>query len=349
VTAASPTDAQLDADIALLKRGSANFVRGAHYPHDPRFLDRLDEAGITFWSETLGPSVSVANTQDWDGFMKYQLQQLDQMLDSALNHASVLAWGWFNEGPSQHPEACPAYAACAERARSRDPSRFTTWADDMKLKGTCYQHASLIALNDYPGWYSHSGDVTAPHYWNDFAAAVRNGKTLSGAGTVGKPMVISETGAGGIFEWDSNATDAKWTLKYQSEIIGGDVDVALSNDFISGIALWHFTDFKVDNCGSSWPCPGGGGQENNTHCTYDHSPPTTFEELERLGPPNCTAIVVDHRPGGENHKGSLDFWRREKPAFGLVAAKYKAASAAAGRVPQPVRQRRAPADDFMHS
>lgn len=146
------------------------------------------------------------------------------------------------------------------------------------------------------------------------------------AGTIGKPFVISETGAGGIFEWSDNQTDAKWTLKYQSEIIGGDVDVALANDNISGIVLWHFYDFKVDNCGAQWPCHRGGGQENNTHCQYDHPPPTTFEELERLGPPNCTSIVVNGRPGGENHKGSLDFWRREKPAFGLAASKYKHAN-----------------------
>lgn len=40
VTAASPTDAQMDADIVLLKKGNANYVRGAHYPHDPRMMDR---------------------------------------------------------------------------------------------------------------------------------------------------------------------------------------------------------------------------------------------------------------------------------------------------------------------
>ena len=80
VTAASPTDAQIDADIALLKAGHANLVRGAHYPHDPRMLDRLDAAGILFWSETLGPGVSVANTTDWDGFMKHQLTQMNEML-----------------------------------------------------------------------------------------------------------------------------------------------------------------------------------------------------------------------------------------------------------------------------
>ena len=49
-TAASPTDKQLDDDIRLLKEsGHVNFVRGAHYPQDPRWLDRLDEQGIVVW------------------------------------------------------------------------------------------------------------------------------------------------------------------------------------------------------------------------------------------------------------------------------------------------------------
>lgn len=68
-------------------------------------------------------------------------------------------------------------------------------------------------------------------------------------------------GAGGVYEWGDNATASKWTLQYQSAVIGEDVDVALANDRISGISLWHFYDFKVDNCGSTWPCHGRPGQE----------------------------------------------------------------------------------------
>ena len=64
------------------------------------------------------------------------------------------------------------------------------------------------------GWYNHAGDINAPQIWNQMAAAVRGGTTKSGGGTLGKPMVISETGAAGIYEWDDNTTDAKWTLKY---------------------------------------------------------------------------------------------------------------------------------------
>jgi hypothetical protein len=37
-------------------------------------------------------------------------------------------------------------------------------------------------------------------------------------------------------------------------------------------------------------------------------------------------IEINGRPGGENHKGSVDFWRREKPAFTQTAAKYAKAN-----------------------
>ena len=61
---------------------------------------------------------------------------------------------------------------------------------------------------------------------------------------------------------DANATDAKWTLKYQTEIIGRDVDVALANEHISGLTLWHFFDFKTDD-----------STENNTACEYTQDLP----------------------------------------------------------------------------
>lgn len=54
---------------------------------------------------------------------------------------------------------------------------------------------------------------------------------------------------------------------------------------------------------------------------------------EGVWPPTCGFINVSvcdgHRPGGENHKGVIDFWRRPKQAYAVVQEKYLAASAAA--------------------
>jgi len=108
-------------------------------------------------------------------------------------------------GPSHDAAACPAYGQCNDYARKRDPTRFTTWADDKDTSGKCYEHATLISFNNYPGWYNRAGDKSAPLSWNDKAAACQSGTV---AGTKGKPFVISETGAGGVYATTSTSSPA---------------------------------------------------------------------------------------------------------------------------------------------
>ena len=86
-------------------------------------------------------------------------------------------------------------------------------------------------------------------------------------------------------------------------MLARDVDAALGGASISGLTLWHFFDFKGDDA----------AQKQCGPCDY----------LEGVSPPTCGHISSScWRPGGENHKGSLDFWRREKPAFTQTAASY---------------------------
>jgi hypothetical protein len=71
--------------------------------------------------------------------------------------------------------------------------------------------------------------------WNHFADAVYNGTTKSGpAATKGKPFTISETGAGGIYEWSNNSTDVKWTLQFQADIISGVLSFCLATSLRFG-------------------------------------------------------------------------------------------------------------------
>lgn len=197
-------------------------------------------------------------------------------------------WALAASGPSDQEAACPAYAACAQLAASRDSTRFLSWASNKKdkdrfklglgsdtvvfgpgrkvgrsersgiLEDKCLDHATAISFNSYPAWYSKPGDLHAPGVeWNKSAAWAR-------AQQPQKPFFVSETGAGGIFEW-KNKTDVFWSLKYQQEagegtvafglslqllgcgdlqVIDADVDTALADDNVSGIVLWHFFDFK---------------------------------------------------------------------------------------------------------
>merc|ERR1712048_1333168 len=173
---------------------------------------------------------------------------------------------------------------------------------------TCLKHASLISLNSYPAWYGGVGDLSKPaSHWNGEAKNVASKHP-------GKPFVISETGAGGVYEWDSNSTDKQWTQKYQVEVIERDVDVALGNGQISGITLWHYFDFK-------------GNDDATSLCGH-------WDYIPDVYPPTCAYIDVNcGRPGGENHKGVVDFWRREKQAYSVVAAKYKSSPTPAPPTP----------------
>ncbi|CAE8584769.1 unnamed protein product [Polarella glacialis] len=267
----------------------------------------MDESGIAMWEETLGPSTTADNLQDWAHFMRYQLQQLDEMQEASMNHPSIMAWGFFNEGPSDNASACPAYAACAAQLAARDPTRFQTWASNKRTTDKCLEHASMISFNDYPGWYGAGREKTPHDAWTASASFAR-------ANHPRKPFIISETGAGGLYEWSDNTTDVMWSLTYQTEILALDIEVALSNVNISGVSLWHFFDFKADDdaqaCG---PC----------------------QYLPNVTPPTCgwynMTPECSLRPGGVNHKGVVDFYRRVKPAFALASAKFGRAKQAHGQ------------------
>ena len=69
-----------------------------------------------------GPGVSTKNLND-PAWMKHQLTQLDQMMDASLNHASIMTWGWFNEGPSADADAWYAARRSGLRALRAQASR----------------------------------------------------------------------------------------------------------------------------------------------------------------------------------------------------------------------------------
>lgn len=97
----------------------------------------------------------------------------------------------------------------------------------------------VLSLNLYPLWY-HPTDP-ADHVKNMIAWA-------DGVGAAGKPVIISEIGAGAIYGYrDPGAM--KWTEERQSEILVRQIDAVLSDENCSGIFLWQFADCRVDE---SW-------------------------------------------------------------------------------------------------
>jgi len=301
-TGSALTLEQITTDVNLLKSLGANYVRGAHYPQDPRFLDQCDEKGIAIWEETLGPSVNTKDLLD-PYFMKYQIQAVNEMISASINHPCVILHAFYNEGPSNDPKACPGYNESASAIRARvgnPPTRLVTWASDKKESDVCLPIADVVSFNSYPAWYDHPNDLNyiTPYWESEVTWMLRHYPD--------KPLLISETGAGGIYEW-TNSTDPFWSQGYQSEVVQRDASFAMSNNSISGLTIWQFGDIKA-NDGDTKSC----GQ-----CLYYPHPPSLSV------PWNCEDISTScGRPGGENHKGVVDFWRRQKASFKTLQAIY---------------------------
>ena len=144
----------------------------------------------------------------------------------------------------------------------------------------------------YPGWYNEEGNIDECYkHWNEEADKVQ--KLWPG-----KPFLISETGAGAVYEWN-NDTNVQWSQMFQSEVVYADAFVALNNSLISGISLWQFGDIKANH----------EYYETKSGCNFHWYPDETIVSFVNI---SC------HRPKSENNKGSVDYWRRYKDAFDVV-------------------------------
>ncbi len=316
-TGAAVTPAQEQADMAVLLEVNANYVRGAHYPQSQSWLDLCDENGIVMWEETLGPGVSTQNTEDpW--FMLNHLTAVNSMVMTSLHHPSVAFHGFFNEGPSNDYSACAGYSRSADAIHAwtagYPPQRLVTWASNQVSADVCFEYADVLSFNSYPAWYDHPGNISyIPTFWGEKVQwAMDNWPD--------KPLLISETGGAGIWEWVNASAPYPgvfWSQTFQTNVVTTDASFLLNQSHVSGLTIWQFCDIKANDasteqCGQCDYAPTGGYPTGNLSIPWD-----------------CAYISAScGRPGGENHKGVVDMWRRKKAEFGPMAAIYAAANEA---------------------
>lgn len=225
-------------DLHHLKELGCNFIRGSHYPQDPRFLDLCDRLGVLVWEEGLawGENANrLANPVFCDG----QVAQMRRMVRKSVNHPSVVVWAFLNEFDS----GCDAGVALCRRLvdalHEEDWSRPVSFACNRGRSDRCAGLVDFPSFNTYPGWICPDSldqpeDPIAANVADfvDFLASVRR---------PGAPIFVSEMGTCGIYGAHDEAA-AQWTEEFQVRYMVECIRQAFSHPEVQGMTIWQFTD-----------------------------------------------------------------------------------------------------------
>lgn len=232
---AIPVEA-MAADLNLIRDLGCNFVRTSHYPNDLRFLDLCDELGLGVWEE------SHARTVDMD-HPKFT-EQIDastrEMVQWHGNRPCVLMWGCLNECDSDTPAGQKHYGRVLKLLKTLDPSRPVTFASNRFENDRCFGRVDIVSINIYTSWYGKGVDDVKPRI-DELLKWIHSTQSKGGRG---KPVIISEFGAGAIYG-NRQASRAPWSEEYQADVLAAELDVYLNHKDIAGAILWQFCDVRI--------------------------------------------------------------------------------------------------------
>ena len=256
-------------DLMLLRSLGANSVRTSHYPNDEVFLDLCDEAGILVWEENHARGLSEEQMKN-PRFEEQAEQVIREMVAQHFNHPSIYLWGILNECASDTPYGKSCYERQFALLRALDPTRPCSFASCKFKTDLCFGLPDVVSYNIYPLWYH---DTPPEEYLQDLYDWVQ--REMQGAG---KPFLVSEIGAGGIYGFRS-VYAAKWSEEYQAQALGAQLRAVLSHPACSGVYVWQFCDIRVSE--EWW---GGTPRTMNNKGIFDEyrCPKLCFDVVRRL-------------------------------------------------------------------
>ena len=232
---ALPVEAMVT-DLQIMKDLGCNFIRTAHYPNDQRFLDLCDEMGMLVWEESHARSPDFQHPK----FQEQITASTREMIDWHYNHPSIIMWGCLNECNSDVAWGRKVYARLVKLIKKLDPHRPVTFATNRGNRDICLDLADIVSFNRYCGWYGQSIDRIE----KDIKGLLRWLHSDASKGGKGKPVIMSEFGAGAIYGF-RHAGKAKWTEQYQADLLDEALRVYLGNPNIIGVAIWQFCDVRI--------------------------------------------------------------------------------------------------------
>ena len=222
-------------DLQLMRSMGANCVRTCHYPNDPLFLDLCDETGMLVWEESHARGLGEDRMRH-PRFMPQLEECTREMVEQHFNHPSIILWASLNECADDTEYGAECYRTILGMLRELDGSRPVTAALLERPGGKVYGEMDAVGINMYPQWY-HNTPVSEA--LNRKMAEIREN------GGAGKPVIVSEIGAGAIYGYHDPLGETKWSEERQCKILKDQLEAVLANEEISGVFVWQFADVRV--------------------------------------------------------------------------------------------------------
>lgn len=231
---ALPQEAMMD-DLQRVLDMGANAIRTCHYPNDPKFLDLCDELGILVWEEHHARALPIEILKK-PLFAEQEGICNEEMIAQHVNHPCIYIWGVLNECESETEVGREVYAAQLNHLRRLDPTRPVSYASCRFFKDICQDLVDVVSWNVYPKWYHNEGVAQYVQRLTEW---------VDEHGGKGKPMLITEVGAGAIAGYHDPLGRAKWSEERQCDILEEQLTTLLNHPRLSGVYIWQFADVRV--------------------------------------------------------------------------------------------------------
>lgn len=223
-------------DLQMISDLGGNFIRTSHYPNDMRFLDLCDEMGFYVWEESHARTVPF----DQPNFRRQIAESTREMITWHYNRPSIVLWGCLNECDSVSPAGREEFERVIRLIRSLDASRPVTFASDKPFRDICLDLVDVVSWNTYTSWYGGGIDQVE----SALAEYLKWLHSSKSGGGRGKPLIISEFGAGAIPGY-RHPSHPHWSEEYQADVLDHELAVYLNHPDVIGAAIWQFSDVRI--------------------------------------------------------------------------------------------------------
>lgn len=228
------SEAQMDADMALIREVGANTIRLAHYQHSQYFYDLCDRYGMVVWAEIPYISEHMPEGRENTFF------QMRELIAQNFNHPCIVTWGLSNEitiSGKDRADMLDNHRRLQAMVKKMDPSRPTTLA----CYAMCHPFHPVTKITDLVAWNLYLGWYVPGLFLNDWFMRFYHWRYPR------RPLGYSEYGAEGMPNLHSaRPRRGDHSEEYQAKYHEYMLQCFERHPFLWGTYVWNMFDFAAD-------------------------------------------------------------------------------------------------------